>query len=199
MPETQATTGPNFSIVQPLANKMIIVPPRNTLTAARDQGQPLSSPIDPAIPVAETSSPTLRPTQWPYRIAGPTLVIPATNVKLDITRIIHATILMSAPLNIANAVKISTLKRTLTTFYLRTTLSREQLRPRQAPLRKHSALYPSQRDVSASSFQLNALHVAVPHSPGAPLFFFATRQDLIGADLLQHDWQDGSGRSVRLV
>lgn len=44
---------------------------------------------------------------------------------------------------------------------------------------------------------LRRLHV--PHSPGAPLFFFATRPDLSGADLLQDDWQDGSGRKVRLV
>lgn len=44
---------------------------------------------------------------------------------------------------------------------------------------------------------LRRLHV--PHSPGAPLFFFATRPDLSVADLLQHDWQDGSGRNVRLV
>lgn len=44
---------------------------------------------------------------------------------------------------------------------------------------------------------LHRLHV--PHSPGAPLFFFAARSDLQGADLLKHEWSDGSGRPVRLV
>ena len=44
---------------------------------------------------------------------------------------------------------------------------------------------------------LRRLHV--PHSPGAPLFFFAARPDLNSADLLHHDWQDGSGKPVRLV
>lgn len=46
----------------------------------------------------------------------------------------------------------------------------------------------------------DALHrLHVPHSPGAPLFFFAARPDLHGVDLLKHEWSDGSGRPVRLV
>lgn len=44
---------------------------------------------------------------------------------------------------------------------------------------------------------LRRLHV--PHSPGAPLFFFGARPDLQGTDLLMHEWTDGSGRPVRLV
>jgi len=37
------------------------------------------------------------------------------------------------------------------------------------------------------------------NSPGSSLFFFATRQELLGIDPLAHDWCDGSGRSVRLI
>ena len=44
---------------------------------------------------------------------------------------------------------------------------------------------------------LRRLHV--PHSPGAPLFFFTTRDELRAADPLTHVWSDGNGRSVRLV
>jgi len=44
---------------------------------------------------------------------------------------------------------------------------------------------------------LRRLHV--PHSPGAPLFFFATRPELQGVNVLSHEWSDGSGRPVRLV
>ncbi len=43
---------------------------------------------------------------------------------------------------------------------------------------------------------LRALHI--PHSPGAPLFFFTTRDELRGSDPLTHEWQDGNGRAVRL-
>jgi hypothetical protein len=39
----------------------------------------------------------------------------------------------------------------------------------------------------------------VPHSPGASLFFFATRYELRGSDPLAHVWQDGNGREVRLM
>ena len=39
----------------------------------------------------------------------------------------------------------------------------------------------------------------VPHSPGAPLFFFATRDELRAADPLAHPWQDGNGRNVGLI
>ena len=39
----------------------------------------------------------------------------------------------------------------------------------------------------------------VPHSPGAPLFFFTTRDELRVADPLTHQWQDDNGRAVRLM
>jgi len=39
----------------------------------------------------------------------------------------------------------------------------------------------------------------VPHSPGSSMFFFSTRDDLLGSDPLRHGWQDGSGRDVRLI
>ena len=42
---------------------------------------------------------------------------------------------------------------------------------------------------------LRKLHI--PHSPGAPLFFFTTRDEL-RADPLMHEWRDGNGRAVRL-
>ena len=38
----------------------------------------------------------------------------------------------------------------------------------------------------------------IPHSPGAPLFFFTTRDELRAADPLAHGWRDGNGRGVRL-
>jgi hypothetical protein len=43
---------------------------------------------------------------------------------------------------------------------------------------------------------LRQLHV--PNSMGAPLFIFATRNELHAADPLAHAWQDGNGRTVRL-
>jgi len=39
----------------------------------------------------------------------------------------------------------------------------------------------------------------IPHSPGAPLFFFTTRDELRAADPLTHDWSDGNGHAVRLI
>ena len=39
----------------------------------------------------------------------------------------------------------------------------------------------------------------IPHSPGAPLFFFTTRDDLRTSDPLAHEWCDGNGRAVRLI
>ena len=39
----------------------------------------------------------------------------------------------------------------------------------------------------------------IPHSPGASLFFFATRDELRAGDPLAHAWQDGAGRDVRLM
>ena len=39
----------------------------------------------------------------------------------------------------------------------------------------------------------------VPHSPGAPLFFFATRDELRGTDPLTYMWRDGDGRDAHLM
>jgi hypothetical protein len=39
----------------------------------------------------------------------------------------------------------------------------------------------------------------IPHSPGASLFFFATRDELRGRDPLTHAWEDGNGRDFRLM
>jgi hypothetical protein len=39
----------------------------------------------------------------------------------------------------------------------------------------------------------------VPHSPGAPLFFFTTRDELRAADPLTLEWSDGNGHAVRLI
>ncbi len=44
---------------------------------------------------------------------------------------------------------------------------------------------------------LRRLHV--PHSPGAPLFFFTTRDELRASDPLAHEWLDGNLRRVRLI
>ena len=44
---------------------------------------------------------------------------------------------------------------------------------------------------------LHQLHI--PHSLGAPLFFFATRDELHAADPLTHTWQDGAGKPQRLM
>ena len=37
----------------------------------------------------------------------------------------------------------------------------------------------------------------IPHSPGASLFFFTTRDELRTSDPLTHEWQAGNGRAVR--
>jgi hypothetical protein len=39
----------------------------------------------------------------------------------------------------------------------------------------------------------------VPHSPGASLFFFATRDELRGANPLAHAWRDGNNKDVSLA
>jgi hypothetical protein len=39
----------------------------------------------------------------------------------------------------------------------------------------------------------------VPHSHGASLFFFATRDGLRGHDPLTQPWQDGNGHAVGLT
>ena len=44
---------------------------------------------------------------------------------------------------------------------------------------------------------LRRLHV--PHSPGAPLFFFTTRDELRASDPLAAEWRDGNSREVRLL
>lgn len=41
--------------------------------------------------------------------------------------------------------------------------------------------------------------LSVPNSPGAALFFFATRNELALGDPLTHVWMDGSGRQIRLT
>jgi hypothetical protein len=42
-------------------------------------------------------------------------------------------------------------------------------------------------------------HLHTPHSLGASLFFFATRDELRVADPLMHTWQDGAGKPQRLM
>ena len=44
---------------------------------------------------------------------------------------------------------------------------------------------------------LRKLHI--PHSPGAPLFFFTTRDELRAAEPFLLEWRDGNGRAVRLI
>jgi Replication-relaxation len=44
---------------------------------------------------------------------------------------------------------------------------------------------------------LRTLHV--PNSPGASLFFFATRDQLRATDPLAHTWRDGNTRQLRLI
>jgi hypothetical protein len=44
---------------------------------------------------------------------------------------------------------------------------------------------------------LRKLHV--PHSPGAPHFFFTTRNDLRASDPLSHSWHDGNARPMLLI
>lgn len=58
--------------------------------------------------------------------------------------------------------------------------------------------------VTTDAFRLRSMQQAaadlhVPHSPGAPLFLFATRDDLAGVDPLAYRWQDGMGRAVTLI
>ena len=43
---------------------------------------------------------------------------------------------------------------------------------------------------------LRGLHV--PNSMGAPLFLFATRDELHASDPFTHDWRDGNDRAVQL-
>ena len=44
---------------------------------------------------------------------------------------------------------------------------------------------------------LRKLHI--PHSPGAPLFFFTTRDEPRAAEPFLLEWRDGNGRAVRLI
>jgi hypothetical protein len=39
----------------------------------------------------------------------------------------------------------------------------------------------------------------VPHSPGATLFFFTTRDELRASDPLTHESRDGNHHAVRLI
>ena len=41
--------------------------------------------------------------------------------------------------------------------------------------------------------------IRIPHSPGAPMFFFATKERLGQVDALLHNWEDGNGRAISLV
>lgn len=41
--------------------------------------------------------------------------------------------------------------------------------------------------------------IRVPHSPGAALFFFATKDRLSQSDALMQSWRDGNGRDVSLI
>ena len=49
------------------------------------------------------------------------------------------------------------------------------------------------------SMQQAAADMRIPHSLGAPLFLFATREELTGVDPLAHLWRDGGGRVVALM
>ena len=51
--------------------------------------------------------------------------------------------------------------------------------------------------VRSSMEELRKLRVAA--SPGPSLFFFATRSQLYGVNLLSQIWQDGNGREARLI
>ena len=51
----------------------------------------------------------------------------------------------------------------------------------------------------ADSMMAHLRELHVPHSPGASLFFFSTRGELLGSDPLVQGWQDGAGRPVRLI
>lgn len=44
---------------------------------------------------------------------------------------------------------------------------------------------------------LRQLHIS--HSPGASLFYYATRAELCTSDLLTHTWSDGNGRDAQLL
>lgn len=54
-------------------------------------------------------------------------------------------------------------------------------------------------DRRARSMMEALRQLQVPHSPGASLFFFATREELRGVDPLQHTWRGGNGREVPLM
>jgi hypothetical protein len=54
-----------------------------------------------------------------------------------------------------------------------------------------------QHRVQSMMEALRRLHV--PHSPGAPLFFFTTRDELRAGDPLTHEWNDGNGRKLCLL
>jgi len=51
--------------------------------------------------------------------------------------------------------------------------------------------------MKSMSDALRQIHI--PHSPGASLFFFATRDELRASDPLAHPWRDGNGRDVHLI
>ena len=41
--------------------------------------------------------------------------------------------------------------------------------------------------------------IRAPHSPGASLFFFATRDELRETNPLSHVWRNGEGHDARLI
>ncbi|MDR3470359.1 MAG: replication-relaxation family protein [Devosia sp.] len=49
------------------------------------------------------------------------------------------------------------------------------------------------------SMQQAAADIRIPHSLGAPLFLFATREQLAGVDPLSHLWRDGTDKAVALI
>jgi hypothetical protein len=49
------------------------------------------------------------------------------------------------------------------------------------------------------SMQEALRRIRIPHSPGASLFFFLTKEEAAQFDLLVQPWQDGNNRSAHLT
>jgi Replication-relaxation len=55
-------------------------------------------------------------------------------------------------------------------------------------------------DERRAGLMMQALRsLRIPHSPGALLFFFATRDAFRGHDPITHTWSDGTGRDVQMI
>jgi Replication-relaxation len=67
---------------------------------------------------------------------------------------------------------------------------------RQFGLKTFRVLTMTTDDRRARSMTEALRHLRVPHSPGASLFFFATRDELRRGDPLAHTWHDGNGRET---